>query len=517
MSEVKILLAEDNCDHQELLLLGLVRGRPHVNVTVVSKGSDFIRAVAQRRYDCVILDYNLPDYKAPELLKEASEVLEGCPALVISSSRGQEVVIESIRSGSVDFVPKFEAIEDNVLWQRVEACILKAKRLRSERRRTERRERLLARMSETDHLTGLNNRRYLDRCLIQRVWERDRRVNAAAMMVDVDHFKMVNDRHGHAAGDQVLKAVAAILREVFSDARATVRYGGEEFLIVVDIPSLTEAWQRAEKLRRRIEQATVSTGRGDLKVTASVGIAVSDGEPVSTGTIDKADEALYLAKLQGCNRIATWPMVAIEGHLRQISGVDGMSPEQRRLAFLERCGYLLGPTQWEHLTTHADHVSEIAGQINRAMRLEPAVGERVLSAALLHDIGKSAIPEALLSQPRSLSYEEWKLISLHSELGAWIASRLGADQETVDMVRHHHTPYTLKTAEQDPQCVAPIGARVICVADALVTMMTERSYQRRLTADEAMRELRRHRGEQFDPRVVDAAQLTRPIQLREAA
>ncbi len=516
MSDIRILLAEDNSEHQNLLLLALVGKRPRINVTVVSSGAEFLRAVKNEKYDCAVLDYNLQDYYAPELLKAVQGLTQDCPMLVISSSDEQSVVVESMRSGGVDFLPKHEAVQGDYLWRRVGASILESRRQRRDRRRSERRERYLAKAFDTDPLTGLYNRRYLDRCLLQRRWQNDRR-QQCCMMIDVDHFKQINDTHGHPAGDKILKQVAHAIRQQVDSSGTAVRYGGEEFLVIRPASTLADAWIHAERIRRKIEHTAVSSLENAAHITVSIGLVLADTQRISPEMIDHADKALYMAKNQGRNTVCTWKMVEIDTVLQRVTAKKNTNLERNSKQFLANCRSLLGPTQWEHLTSHAARVGGAAYNIASAMKLDPEYAQRVRTASLLHDIGKCLLPEELLAKPSSLAFEEWHLIARHAEMGAWIARQLGVDEQTAQMIHHHHTRFDSCKTDDPDSPKAPLGARIICVADALVTMTTDRSYRPRLSTTEALRELQRERGRQFDPDIVDVAYFAKPVALAEAA
>ena len=198
------------------------------------------------------------------------------------------------------------------------------------------------------------------------------------------------------------------------------------------------------------------------------------------------------ARLTDCGRIAL-----IDHHLTLAERDDRRAVELRRLALLERWTGLLGPTQREHVTSHCEQVSDAARTLAEAMGLTDDQLERARIAGLLHDIGKCVIPEAILASRFPLSERQWAVMSCHAELGARIAARLGADAETVEGVRHHHTWYD----DESVQNVTPI-ARIVCVADALVTMTSTRSYRIARSNEDALVELRRCARRQFDPAVV---------------
>ena len=163
-------------------------------------------------------------------------------------------------------------------------------------------------MSEarTDPLTNLPNRRAFDEGLARRMaeWRRHGRP-LSILMVDIDHFKQVNDRHGHQIGDDVLRRIADVLRCTMRESDVVARFGGEEMAVILSGTDSSEACQAAQRVRRAIEQATFVLGGRPLKVTVSVGAAQCDAEENVTRLVKRADDALYAAKQAGRNR-AFW-------------------------------------------------------------------------------------------------------------------------------------------------------------------------------------------------------------------
>lgn len=190
--------------------------------------------------------------------------------------------------------------------------------------------------------------------------------------------------------------------------------------------------------------------------------------------------------------------------LRQAArtAATGRSPPQRLVALLEAS--LLGPTQREHLTAHAERVSRFAGWVAEALGLEVVERQRVVVGGRLHDLGKYFIPEAILAKPAPLTPAEWAVLSRHAADGAEMSLALGADATTAGFIRYHHTRYD---GVGSPNGLAgeaiPLGARILAVADAFVTMRSRRPYRAARTRASALAELRRERWGQFDPRVVD--------------
>jgi putative nucleotidyltransferase with HDIG domain len=197
--------------------------------------------------------------------------------------------------------------------------------------------------------------------------------------------------------------------------------------------------------------------------------------------------------------------------MARLSGARGA--QQCRLEFLAQCWERLGPTQREHLTGHCQAVSDLAVRLGRALGETPGTLERLRLAGLLHDIGKCAIPESLLAKPAALTRDERAVMNHHARIGAEISAGLGTDEDVVNFVRHHHTPYRDAFWRRPDSGGGRVfadgpmpGARLICVADAMVSMTSRRPYCAARSPAEALAELHRCAGRQFDPRVVELAQ-----------
>lgn len=160
----------------------------------------------------------------------------------------------------------------------------------------------LRRLSQVDPLTGALNRRGLELLLPERRAPED--PPSAVVMVDIDHFKRVNDSHGHAIGDEVLRRVASILAGVLRGGDAVIRYGGEEFLIVLRGVERAQAARVAERARVAIAQAALAIGELRIAITISCGVAEQRPDEDRDSLIERADAALYTAKLDGRNRVA---------------------------------------------------------------------------------------------------------------------------------------------------------------------------------------------------------------------
>ena len=160
-------------------------------------------------------------------------------------------------------------------------------------------------ISVSDPLTRIPNRRYFDEFL-QREMARTRRYNRSLslLMLDLDHFKSINDTHGHLCGDEVLRKVAEVVASKLRKSEFLARYGGEEFAVILPETGLAGAVQVAEKIRALVESIEVTCGDNDLSLTVSIGVSQWDGKMYEPADLIRvADECLYLAKQQGRNRV----------------------------------------------------------------------------------------------------------------------------------------------------------------------------------------------------------------------
>jgi len=321
-------------------------------------------------------------------------------------------------------------------------------------------------------------------------------------MIDLDHFKEVNDTYGHAAGDQVLRTIGRVLSNGSGPNDIVCRWGGEEFLLILPSTSPATAMAKAEEIRCRIRATKIDYDSAVISLTASIGLVTTENhEEFNEQTIERADAALYLAKRRGRNQVCSGQMVKLEQLLNEVAQSGATSPENRLNALLDKAEGLIGPVQREHVSDHAQRVCHVATRLGSELGLSEQEMDQLYVAGLFHDVGKLLVPEDILNKPGPLSKEERFLMDFHSSIGAEIGRRLGVDKATAELVRHHHTRFD--AAEYQNGQRLPVGAGIIALADAFVAMTSERSYHAPKSSTEALAELRRERGRQFDPRVVD--------------
>src|SRR5215211_7862091 len=312
------------------------------------------------------------------------------------------------------------------------------------------------------------------------------RLEPAAMVLALDGFKNYNDSFGHAAGDALLARVGRSLREAAAPHGAAYRLGGDEFCIL-----LTAAPEELHGLAANCAEALVQQGEGFV-VTASFGLVRLQHEAASF------DQALVLADQR---------MYANKGWGRRAD--RGESRELLVAVLRER-----EPELYEHTC----QVSEYASDVARQLGVGAAEIEQIATAAALHDIGKIAMPDTILSKPGPLDEAEWAFMREHTIAGERIMARSPALRAAGKLVRASHERWD---GNGYPDGMAgestPLGARIIAVCDAYDAMTTDRPYRRAMSVDHALAELRRTAGAQFDPDVVEAfvAVLARPRTVHE--
>lgn len=499
MERMKILLAEDNRSHQQLLEMALLEAA--ADVCVVDSAAACVERLSTESFDAMVLDFNLKDARADAVLRRAAEHLRHVPVIVVSGDEAQEIVINTLRLGASDFVPKAQAVQPGVLADRVRLAIDRAVLQRRERRHEQRRIRELTHIAHTDPLTGLFNRRYVDKLLSSRRWRCDRRELIAAILVDIDHFKAINDAHGHAVGDSVLVAVAREMR-TWCDHAVAVRYGGEEFLALVHVSGEGEAWRLAESLRLAIARLEVVAGTRVIRPTVSIGVVTARTDELERDAVTRADHALYLAKDEGRNRTCTWAMV----ELRRLVDESpcGQEPLDALLrTLLRRLDPLLGPTQRE-LLAEAQEVAGIAGEL--AGVLIPHERKRIEFAARIRGLSRAIVPEETLAQVGRLSESEAALLASADAHAAEASVRLGADAWTASAVRDAHARADGADHESEFGALGPCpAAKIMGVASAIVAMRRTRPWRSALSRDEMLSQLDSGSGHRFDAEVVTVA------------
>jgi diguanylate cyclase (GGDEF)-like protein/putative nucleotidyltransferase with HDIG domain len=356
----------------------------------------------------------------------------------------------------------------------------------------------LSEAARTDALTGLANRRAFEE-QFELELERARRSRRpmTLLIADLDRFKQLNDSHGHQAGDEALKRAAAVVAGTKRVVDTGARIGGEEFALIAPDCDAAGAQVLAERLRQQLRRAFVSA---PVPLTVSVGIAVWPMHGASREPLMRAaDEALYAAKRLGRDRAVVYRGQATE----VLSSIDGDgSTSAPQLGVLLTLAEVLDMRDGG-TAKHSQTVGRYSELLARELGLSQERVERVRLAGILHDIGKIAIPDAILRKPGPLTDEEWLEMRRHPEIGARLV-RGELEDLRPWIAGHHERPDGRGYPLGLPGSEIPLEASILAVADAYEAMTSDRVYRAGLGALTARRELVKSAGTQFDQRVVGA-------------
>jgi len=324
--------------------------------------------------------------------------------------------------------------------------------------------------ANTDALTGLGNRRKLLTDLQRRSKTATAEHPMAVTLFDLNGFKNYNDTFGHPAGDALLMRLGAALAQAVAPLGGRAyRPGGDEFCVIAD------ATQR-QALEQAASRALSETGEGFAVTTAFGTVVVPDDARDCAEAMRKADNAMYAQKHSG----------------RSTAGRQSTDVLLRALA-----------ERHPDLGDHLDGVTELAAAVAERLGIDGEELTQLRHAAALHDIGKVAIPDAIITKPAALSDDEWAFIRRHTIIGERIIAAAPALGPAARLVRASHEafdgsgyPDRLAGAE------IPVGARIIAVCDAFDAMISDRPYSTAKTTAQALAELRRCAGSQFDPAIV---------------
>lgn len=297
-----VLIAEDDPVSREILSHLLERSGYE---TIVARDGREALELIEADLEVALIDWMMPGADGVEVCRRIKELTRGVAYVIMVTARAEKSdIVHALDTGADDYLAK--PVNHQELLARVRAAERVAKR-----------ERKLAvafeeaqEAADRDGLTGLMNRRRFDGELSRRLCELREGASLALLMIDLDHFKRINDHYGHQAGDEVLRRVASIVSgEVREGLDLAARYGGEELVVVAPDSCMRRAVEIARRIRRAVAQARIRADEHLITVTASIGVAAVEGSVDDVGEaarllIEQADRQLYEAKLAGRNRVA---------------------------------------------------------------------------------------------------------------------------------------------------------------------------------------------------------------------
>jgi diguanylate cyclase (GGDEF)-like protein len=370
--------------------------------------------------------------------------------------------------------------------------------------------------SLTDPLTGVGSRR-LHEDKLQEECDRARRYKRAfaVAIMDLDHFKMINDVLGHAVGDEAIRKLADCVRQEKRGSDILSRYGGDEFVLLLPETKAAAAVVLLERIRDKVQQICLDEGLA-LSVSCGIAESIPEADEAPGDMMRRADLALYEAKNGGRNCVRVWnpgmaPLVnnsdlEIDRIKRLQWRIMGLS-EKAEKVFMESIWSLVQALEAKDpfAKKHSENVMAYAVGIARTMELGPKYIDLIHRSAMIHDIGKIGIPDAVLLKPDHLTPHERRIVEEHPMIAVRILERMSFLENEIAIIRHHHEKWN---GQGYPDGLArtaiPLGARIVAVADTFDALTSSRAYHDSRPVAQALRLLKDACGYDFDLTVVIA-------------
>ena len=368
------------------------------------------------------------------------------------------------------------------------------------------RERVSARLAaltdaaRRDTLTRLLNRRGFEEAFDSEL-ERARRTGQplSVLVGDLDHFKSINDQHGHGAGDDALRRVGVAFSQSKRSWDSAARVGGEEFAVIAPDTDEHGAYILAERIRAAVESSFERSGPAPLSVSFGIATSPNHGE-TSEVLLEASDQALYAAKALGRNRTVI-SSLEVPGIIARDSRAS--DPDHVDLESLLTLAEALDVRD-SGSASHCQRVGRYSELMARELGLAPASVERVRIAGILHDVGRVGVSDGCFSCEGPLSDRQWHEVRSHPEIGARMLETTEFGDIAAWIGAHHERPDGTGYPAGHSLEEVPLEGAILAVADAYEAMTAERPYRDRLDPRAASRELRRGAGHQWDERVVEA-------------
>ena len=352
-----------------------------------------------------------------------------------------------------------------------------------------------------DGLTGVYNHRYFQDSLKELIISaKNKKEKLAMILTDIDYFKHYNDLYGHQKGDEILKSIGKILRDSSGEKSITARYGGEEFAIILPNTNEEEALKIADKIRMIIEKTKFygEENQPNGVLTVSMGISTfPDKARNEVDLIKSADDALYRAKFFNKNRVETYSSI-----------LDDLKNdiEEKDIELVTSIKTLISVINAKDRYTygHSERVVLYSKLLSEKLNLPMEDRSNLIQGSYMHDIGKINISKEILLKKMPLTKEEWEILKSHPEEGIEIIKPVKSLEKIIPIIKHHHerfdgTGYPDKLKGEE----IPYLSRVLSVVDSFDAMTSNRPYNKRKTYEEAILELRKFSGTQFDPNIAE--------------
>jgi len=368
--------------------------------------------------------------------------------------------------------------------------------------------------SLTDTLTSVGSRKMLEDKL-QAEFDRSKRYKRVFSLAifDLDNFKTINDVLGHGSGDEALKKLAKCMKKEKRTSDILTRYGGDEFVMIMPETKAIDAVTLLERIRDKVQKIKLTE---NLPMTISCGIAEYLFKPTDSSreVMRRADLALYEAKSAGRNCVKVWDKTMsktinndienekIKKLQRRIAGLS----EQAEKVFIQSIWGLVQALEAKdpYSKKHSENVMYYAAGIAKTMNIAPEQIDVILRAAMIHDIGKIGIPDAILTKPAKLTPHERSIIEQHPLIAVRILEKMTFLEQEIAIIRHHHEKWNGNGYPDGlSNSAIPLGARIMAIADTFDALTSNRTYHNARSIADAIGILVDSSGYDYAPKAVE--------------
>ncbi len=477
-SKLNVLSLEDSPMDAQLIHEYLCSNSKYeIQMDVVSKEADFVSAIKFKKYELILADFMLPGFDGFAALEHVKSLSPTTPFICVSGFIGEETAVELLKQGATDYVSKnklgrlmfsidrsLKELKDAEEKERQAAeLVIMNKELAIQNEK-------ILHISHHDFLTGLYNRSFFEE--EKRRLDTGRQLPISIIMGDINGLKLINDGFGHHEGDKVLVEIGKILKNCCRSEDIISRIGGDEFAILLpqtDGPSAKKICSRIHDTCKGYESKSSL-----IHPSISLGYATKTSETMRIDDVLKAaEEIMYRQKL-----------------LESTSAHSSIMTSLKAIMFEKS----------QETEEHAERMIQLSKEIGLALQLSDSEQNELELLSALHDIGKMSIPSEILGKQEKLTEEEWGEIKKHPAVGFRIAQATAELRPIAKYVLSHHERWDGKGYPQGLTGESiPLLSRILAIVDSFDAMTNARTYRSAITKEEAMEEIKKNAGTQFDP------------------